>query len=132
MLKTAIKVLVIEDDEYSRDALAHLLSAEGYESMSATDGESGLRQARETRPDVIVVDLGLPGIDGKEVIETVRRDPVLRSVPVLVITAQDDEIASSMLKQGADAYLTKPIEFDQLTKAISDLNARSHVAGSHQ
>jgi len=132
MLNTAIKVLVIEDDEYSRDALAHLLSAEGYDSRSATDGESGLREARENRPDVIVLDLGLPGIDGKEVIQTARRDPVLRSVPILVITAQEGAVASSMLDHGANAYLTKPIEFDVLIKAISDLYTRIQVAGSHK
>jgi len=132
MLNTAIKVLVIEDDEYSRDALAHLLAAEGYHSTSATDGESGLQQARENPPDVIVVDLGLPGIDGKEVIETVRSDNILKSIPILVITAQDINVASSMLKRGANAYLTKPIEFDELTKTISDLYARASVAGTHR
>lgn len=132
MLNTAIKVLVIEDDEYSRDALAHLLSAEGYKSVSATDGESGLQQARTNPPDVIVLDLGLPGIDGKEVIERVRRDGTLKSIPILVITAQDNDVARSMLRLGANAYLTKPIEFDQLTKTISDIYARASVAGSHQ
>jgi response regulator of citrate/malate metabolism len=55
----------------------------------------------------------------------------LKSIPILVITAQDNKVASSMLRQGANAYLTKPIEFDALTKAISDLHDHINVAGSH-
>ncbi|HZS45759.1 MAG TPA: response regulator [Blastocatellia bacterium] len=128
MTTTPIKVLVIEDDEYSRDALAHLLCAEGYDAESATDGESGYTRAREIKPDIIVLDLSLPGIDGKQVINMVRHDDILKSVPILVITGQDDSVAKATLNLGADAYLTKPIEFDDLTIAISNLNKQSSAA----
>ena len=123
-----VKVLVIEDDEYSRDALAHLLSAEGYNAVSASDGETGYARAKEINPDIIVLDLSLPGIDGRQVINMVRHDSDLKSVPILIITGQDDSVAKSTLDLGADAYLTKPIEFDDLTKTISDLNKRSSAA----
>jgi CheY-like chemotaxis protein len=117
------KILVIEDDEYSRDALAHLLTAEGYEAESATDGESGIAQAQELRPDVIVLDLNLPGIDGRQVIRTLRKDQILREVPILIVTGDEDRAAQSAVDMGAAGYLTKPVEFDDLIRAISDLRA---------
>lgn len=117
------KVLVIEDDEYSRDALAHLLTAEGYEAQSAGDGESGLASALAVRPDVIVLDLNLPGIDGKEVIQMIRRDGLLKEVPILIVTGDEDRAARSAVELGADGYLTKPVEFDALIRAIDGLKA---------
>ena len=118
-------VLVIEDDEYSRDALALLLAAEGYESQSAHDGEAGLIKAREMYPDVVVLDLNLPGIDGKQVIETIRSDESLASVPILVVTGDEDKNALDAVALGANAYLTKPVELDALISAIRRLNAHS-------
>lgn len=117
------KILVIEDDEYSRDALAHLLTAEGYEAESANDGESGIAQAQELRPDVIVLDLNLPGIDGNQVIRMLRKDQLLREVPILVVTGDEDRAGQSAVEMGAAGYLTKPVEFDDLIRAISDLRA---------
>jgi DNA-binding response OmpR family regulator len=123
-----IKILVIEDDELSRDALAHLLTAEGYEAESAIDGESGLEKARQTHPDFIVLDLNLPGIDGKQVIEMVRNDGALKSTPILVVTGDEDRAAQAAVDLGADGYLTKPVEFDDLINAISGLKSKPVVA----
>lgn len=117
------KVLVIEDDEYSRDALAHLLAAEGYEAQSASDGEAGLAKAHEMQPGVIILDLNLPGIDGKEVIQMLRRDGPLRDVPILIVTGDEDRAAQSAVDLGADGYLTKPVEFDDLIGAIDQIKA---------
>jgi CheY-like chemotaxis protein len=119
-----VKILVIEDDEYSRDALAHLLVSEGYEAQSASDGESGLAKAQEIHPHVIVLDLNLPGIDGKQVIEMIRNDGPLRSVPILIITGDEAKAAQAAVDLGADGYLTKPLEFDDLINAISSLKSR--------
>jgi CheY-like chemotaxis protein len=118
------KILVIEDDEYSRDALAHLLVSEGYEAQSANDGESGLEKAHEMQPDVIVLDLNLPGIDGKQVIEKLRGDGPLASVAILVVTGDEDGTARDAVDLGADGYLTKPVEFDDLINAISGLKSK--------
>jgi CheY-like chemotaxis protein len=115
------KILVIEDDEYSRDALAHLLTAEGYEAQSASDGESGLEKAHKMQPDVVVLDLNLPGIDGKGVIQMLRGDGPLRDVPILIVTGDEDRAAQSAVEMGADGYLTKPVEFDDLIRAIDRL-----------
>jgi CheY-like chemotaxis protein len=122
------KILVIEDDEYSRDALAHLLAAEGYEAQSASDGESGLTKAHEMQPDVIVLDLNLPGIDGKEVIQMLRNDGPLRDVPILIVTGDEDRAAQSAVEMGADGYLTKPVEFDDLIGAIDKLKGAANRA----
>src|SRR5215217_2729000 len=119
-----VKILVIEDDEYSRDALAHLLSSEGYEAQSASDGESGLEKAHEMHPDVIVLDLNLPDIDGKHVIEMIRSDGPLKNVPILVVTGDEDKAAQAAVDLGADGYLTKPVEFDDLIDAISGLKSK--------
>ncbi|HXG91778.1 MAG TPA: response regulator [Blastocatellia bacterium] len=118
------KILVIEDDEYSRDALAHLLASEGYNTQSASDGESGLTKAREMRPDVIVLDLNLPGINGKQVIKTIRDDESLKKIPILIVTGEDNE-ARAAVDLGADGYLTKPVEFDDLIREISELQSKS-------
>ena len=122
------KILVIEDDEYSRDALAHLLAAEGYEAQSASDGESGLAKAHEMHPNVIVLDLNLPGIDGKQVIQMLRNDGPLRGVPILVVTGDDDRDAQSAVDLGADGYLTKPVEFGDLIRAIDKLMGAANRA----
>lgn len=119
-----VKILVIEDDEYSRDALAHLLVSEGYEAQSASDGESGLEKAHAMQPDVIVLDLNLPGIDGKQVIEKIRGDGPLSSVPILVVTGDEDRAAQDAVDLGADGYLTKPMEFDDLINAISGMKSK--------
>ena len=128
MTERPVKVLVIEDDEYSRDALAHLLTAEGYDAQSAHDGEAGLDKAREANPDVIVLDLNLPGIDGKQVIKMIRGDESIASIPILVVTGDDDKAAQAAVDIGADGYLTKPVEFDTLISAITNIQA-SPVSG---
>jgi adenylate cyclase len=128
MTEQPIKVLVIEDDEYSRDALAHLLVAEGYDAQSAHDGEAGLDKAREASPDVIVLDLNLPGMDGKQVIKMIRDDESLASIPILVVTGDDDKEAQAAVQIGADGYLTKPVEFDALISAITSIRV-SPVGG---
>lgn len=128
MSEQQTKVLVIEDDEYSRDALAHLLDAEGYDAQSAHDGEAGLEKAKEINPDVIVLDLNLPGIDGQQVIKRIRGDQSLASIPILVVTGDDDKAAQAAVDIGADGYLTKPVEFDTLISAITNIQA-SPVSG---
>ena len=122
------RILVIEDDAFSRDALARLLMGEGYEAQSASDGESGIEKARAMHPDVIILDLNLPGIDGHQVIEMIRGDGPLKSVPILVVTGDEDKAAREAVELGADGYLTKPVEFDDLIQAISHLSYDSAVA----
>ena len=109
-------VLVIEDDAPLRRALRTSLRARDLEVVEATTGEEGLVVAADRRPDAVLLDLGLPGIDG---IETLRRLRTFSDVPVVVLTARDrqvDKIAA--LDAGADDYVTKPFDTEELLARI--------------
>ena len=110
------RVLVIEDDAPLRRALRTSLRARDLEVVEATTGEEGLVVAADRRPDAVLLDLGLPGIDG---IETLRRLRTFSDVPVVVLTARDrqvDKIAA--LDAGADDYVTKPFDTEELLARI--------------
>ncbi len=130
------RVLIIEDDEYSSEALEHLLNAEGYEACVAADAVSGYCSARRSRPDIIVLDLGLPDFDGRRLIEKLRGNRVLREVPILVVTGESLATLPSAADLGADYYLTKPVTFDDFSQAIfklkNELDARPDAAGTQE
>jgi DNA-binding response OmpR family regulator len=117
------RILIIEDDEYSGEAYTHLLAAEGYEAQWTGDGAEGYSMAREMHPDAVILDLSLPGLDGMRVIDLFRRDESLKQTPILVITGRDDEEARAAIDAGANSYLTKPVEFNDLTSALASLGA---------
>jgi CheY-like chemotaxis protein len=121
MEKSKPNILIIEDDEYSREALEHLLKAEGYETQSAADAVSGYRAARRSSPDVIVVDLRLPDIDGERLIKKFRGHRSLREVPIVVITGYSCQNLTSSEELKADFCLTKPAAFEDVIQAISNL-----------
>jgi two-component system response regulator MprA len=108
----AERVLIIEDDTNISSFLRRGLLYEGYQVEVASDGETGLVAARDRPPDVVILDLMLPGIDGMEVCRRLR---VASDVPILILTAKDavpDRVAG--LNAGADDYLVKPFAFDEL------------------
>ncbi len=121
MEKSKPNILIIEDDEYSREALEHLLKAEGYETQSASDAVSGYRAARRSPPDVIVVDLRLPDIDGEQLIKKFRSHRSLRQVPIVVITGYSCQNLVSSEELRVDICLTKPAAFEDVIQAISKL-----------
>jgi two-component system, OmpR family, KDP operon response regulator KdpE len=99
-------VLLVEDDEPARVAVGQSLVAHGYLLRSAEDGEEALRQWDLRRPDIVLLDLGLPGIDGLSVLRRIRREA---ATPVLILSARDQEREKvEALDAGADDYLTKP------------------------
>ena len=108
------KVLVVEDVEYNRDLLVQLLE-EDYEILTAADGASGIEIAARHRPDLILMDLSLPGIDGWEATRRLKARPETAAIPVIALTAHamhgDEDRARAC---GCDDYLTKPIDEDQL------------------
>jgi two-component system, OmpR family, alkaline phosphatase synthesis response regulator PhoP len=118
------RVLVV-DDEPDVLLLCRLnLQQRGHELLEAAEGSSALRLARERRPDVIVLDLMLPGMNGYEVLETLQRDEGTASIPVLVLTAKSlraDRERSHGL--GAAAFLTKPFLPDELCELVDSLTA---------
>lgn len=121
------RILIIEDDEGILTFLRRGLAYEGYEVNVATDGRSGLDIARDTPPDLVVLDLMLPGIDGLEVCRRLRAGG---EVPILILTAKDgvtDRIAG--LDMGADDYMVKPFDLDELMARIRALLRRSQPSG---
>jgi two-component system cell cycle response regulator len=119
-------VLIIDDEPVAREALEALLAAEGYQLEFAVDGLQGLARAAELYPDIILLDVMMPGIDGFEVCRRLRVDPVLAEVPVVMITALDDQ-ASRLhgIEAGADDFISKPFDKSELrarVRAICRLN----------
>ena len=114
-----VRVLVVEDEPAIATAIAHRLAAEGWQVDIAGDGPSGVRAAADLAPDVVVLDVMLPGMDGLEVCRRIQAD---RPVPVLMLTARDDETDVLVgLGVGADDYMTKPFSMRELvarTKAL--------------
>lgn len=102
------KILIIEDDSVLRNALQKKLNLEGYKTILAQDGAIGLQKAQETKPDLILLDILMPNIDGMAVLEQVKKDPELRHIPVIVISnsGQDVEI-KKIMQLGAIDYLIK-------------------------
>ncbi len=105
-------VLVIDDDASVRDLLQRTLGKEGYEVRVAADGMSGLELARQATPQVIVLDVMMPGMDGWTVLSHLKNDPVLHSVPVILATMLEDKAMGFAL--GAQEYLTKPVDRERL------------------
>jgi len=117
-------VLIVEDNEPSRDALARRLARRGYTPLLAVDGRQGVSLAGSEKPDLIVMDLGLPEIDGWEATRRLKNNPETRHIPIIVLSAHamtnDREIA---LGAGADEFDTKPVQFERLIEKIQSLLA---------
>ena len=113
------KILVIDDEQDFLRVIARFLSRKGFEVAEASDGRTGVSLASECQPDLIVCDLNMPGMDGYEVLETLRRDPALADIPVIFLTGQSEP---SKVRQGmnlgADDYLIKPVKFADLLGSI--------------
>ena len=121
MEKTKPRIVIIEDDEYSREAIEHLLKAEGCETKSAAGGVSGYCAARRFSPDIIVLDLNLPDIDGQRVLRKFRGNRILGEVPVIVITGYSRDDIPAGVTSSADFLITKPASFDEVIRAVFDL-----------
>jgi signal transduction histidine kinase/CheY-like chemotaxis protein len=112
-------VLVIDDDASAREVIQRMLAKEGYRVIQASGGREGLRLARETRPDVITLDVMMPGMDGWAVLGALKADPVLALTPVVMLTIVDERILGSSL--GAADYLLKPVNRERLSDALRKL-----------
>jgi two-component system, OmpR family, KDP operon response regulator KdpE len=116
------RVLVVEDDTETRSVLARELAARGYRVEEAADGKTALRRWEANRPDVVLLDLGLPDVDGLDVIHRMRRDA---TTPIVILSGRYEEREKvAALERGADDYVTKPF-------GVDELNARLRVALRH-
>jgi CheY-like chemotaxis protein len=102
------KILIVEDDKFLRELMSKKLITLGYEVVSAADGESGLVMIKETKPDVVLLDLILPGINGFEVLEKAKQDPEITNIPVVILSnlGQGEDIEKG-LALGAKDFLVK-------------------------
>jgi len=119
----AKKILVVEDDRFLRELIVQKLSKEGYETIEAVDGEEGVKKAKEAKPDLMLLDLILPGIDGFEVLTRVKEDPEAAAIPVIILSnlGQKDDVERG-LRLGVSGYLIKahftPSEIIDKVKSI--------------
>ena len=116
------RILLVEDQEMNRDMLSRRLKKRGYEVSIAVDGAEGVDKARSEFPDLILMDMSLPVMDGWEATRTLKADEATRSIPVVALTAHamstDREKA---LAAGCDAYETKPVELPRLIETMEKL-----------
>ena len=115
------KILIVEDNEMNRDMLSRRLERKGFDVVMAEDGKVGVDMSKSENPDLILMDLSLPVMDGWEATSTIKADSSTNSIPIIVLTAHamagDREKA---LEAGADEYDTKPIEFKRLLGKIKE------------
>jgi len=116
------RILLVEDQEMNRDMLSRRLKKRGYEVSIAVDGAEGVDKARSETPDLILMDMSLPVMDGWEATRTLKGDEATRAIPVVALTAHamstDREKA---LEAGCDAYETKPVELPRLLETMQKL-----------
>jgi CheY-like chemotaxis protein len=124
------KILLVEDQEMNRDMLTRRLQKRGYEVSIAVDGAEGVEKARAESPDLILMDMSLPVMDGWEATRILKADEATQAIPVIALTAHamstDREKA---LEAGCDAYETKPVELPRLLEAMEKLLASQAGAG---
>lgn len=126
-------ILIIEDERSILDALSYNLQKDGYEVSSATDGQDGLRRAQALLPDLIVLDLMLPVMDGLEVCQQLRADPRTKHIRILMLTAKSEEVDEIVgFSMGADDYVSKPFKIKPLISRIKALMRRPTTKSTSQ
>ena len=121
------KILVVDDTEWNRDLMVQLLEDE-YIILQAVDGEDGVRKAEEEKPDLILMDLGMPVMDGWEATRKIKANEALKHIPIIAVTSHamvGDEIDAR--KAGCDDYLSKPVDDEELLKKIKKFLPRGET-----
>lgn len=115
-------ILIVEDDAKNLKLFRDLLQVSGYTTLEATDGEQGVELAREKKPDLILMDIQMPVMDGLEATKLLKNDDVTKDIPIVALTAyamQGDE--EKMREAGFDGYISKPIDVKGFLKKISEV-----------
>lgn len=119
------RLLVVEDTQDTRLLIKTLFEADGFEVLEAADGIEAVEVALGELPDAIIMDMSLPRIDGNTAVKIIRREPALRSIPIIACTAFNKwEWRGKSIVAGCDAFVTKPIDFEQLRAVLAQLLAR--------
>jgi len=120
------KILLIDDNDALCEIIRMLLEKEGFAVAVSHDGNDGLDNIHKEKPDLVILDLGLPGLPGEEVCRRIRKDDDIAKTPVIMLTAKQedsDRIVGRVI--GADSYITKPFESEKLLKEMNRLLSRS-------
>ena len=116
------RILLVEDQEMNRDMLSRRLKKRGYEISIAVDGAEGVDKARSEAPDLILMDMSLPVMDGWEATRTLKADEATRPIPIVALTAHAMSTdRDKALEAGCDAYETKPVDLSRLLETIQKL-----------
>jgi DNA-binding response OmpR family regulator len=117
---TKKKVLVVDDDKDCVQLVKDFLESRGFEIVTAVEGETGLAKAKALKPDLIILDVMMPLMDGITVLQKLKENPATQSIPVIMLTAKDrDEDVLKGYKHGAEYYITKPFELNQLILGVN-------------
>jgi twitching motility two-component system response regulator PilH len=116
------KILVVDDSATERHIIGETLSKQGFEVTFAENGEAGVAQAKVTQPDLVIMDVVMPGMNGFQATRAITKDPETEHIPVLICTTKDQETDKIWgLRQGAKDYVVKPIDPAELLRKISAL-----------
>lgn len=121
------KILIVEDDQNNRDLIARLIQLMGHEPILANDGAQGVALARSMQPDLIIMDMGLPVLNGWQATHRIKSQPATSHIPVLALTAyalNEDRLRA--LSSGCDDFETKPIDIARFREKVSAMLARSN------
>ena len=119
------RILLIEDNHSLREEIINVLELEGFIVDTAENGRVGLEHIRAQRPDLVICDLMMPDMDGYETLQAIRGNPEIASLPVLMLTARDDDgCVSKAMELGADDYVTKPFRIPDLLSALETLEKK--------
>ncbi len=120
--RTMSKVLLVEDQEMNRDMLSRRLIKQGFEVVIAVDGEEGVARAKDQNPDIILMDMNLPVMDGWEATRAIKQCEQTKHIPIIALTAHAmTKDRDSTIEAGCDEYETKPIDFKRLVAKMEDL-----------
>lgn len=116
------RILIVDDSPVERHILTELLTAKGYHISTATDGAQGIEMAQQEKPDLIIMDVVMPGINGFQATRTLNRDAATRDIPVILCTTKSEETDKIWgMRQGASDYVTKPVDANTLLAKIAAL-----------
>jgi CheY-like chemotaxis protein len=132
-IPTTRRILVVDDNRDAGDSLSRVLKFSGADVKVAYDGQSALEALRIYRPSVVLLDLGMPGLDGYEVAQLVRRDPQFRELTLIALTGWDQEDNRRRTREaGFDHHLVKPVDFDALQALLASLENQPERKRSHR
>ncbi len=114
------KILIVDDSEAYLHSLAKLVEAEGHEVITANSGEQGVEEAKAAVPDVILMDIVMPGMSGFQATRKIAKEDATKDIPIIFVTTKDQETDRIWgMRQGATAYITKPVDKKELVSAIN-------------